>query len=150
MTSPVACLLMHSLLSAGKVGGMREAGQVCPFAGVVWRRALREQLALSRGPTEGAGEKLSPPAPLLQCLPDTAFRRRGWAGEPWQHRKSGDRDESKHAIWPRFRRKQSQQSLQRGWASEVLANNDVTVLNALITHPACCKTSTLHFNQHLI
>lgn len=80
MTSPVACLLMYSLLSAGKVGGVREAGQVCPCAGVVRRRALREQLALSRGPTEGAGEKLSPPAPPLQCVPDTAFRRRGLAG----------------------------------------------------------------------
>lgn len=80
MTSAVACLLMYSLLSAGKVGGTREAGQVCPCAGVVRRRALWKQLALSRGPTEGAGEKLYPPAPLLQCLPDTTFRWRGWAG----------------------------------------------------------------------
>lgn len=60
MTSPVACLLMYSLLSAGKVGSMKEAGQVCSCAGVVRRRAQREQLAFSRGPTEGAGEKLSP------------------------------------------------------------------------------------------
>lgn len=71
---------MYSLPSAGKVGGLREAGQVYPCAGVVRKRTQREQLALSRGSTEGAGEKLFPPAPLLQCLPDTTFRGRGWAG----------------------------------------------------------------------
>lgn len=134
MTSPVACLLTYSLLSAWRVGGMREAGQVCPCACVIRRRALREQLALSRGPTEGAGEKLSP-SHLFYSIYLTPHSEGGVRqGEPWQHRKSGDRDESKHAIWPRFQWKQSQQSLQRGWASEMLANNDVTLLNAQGSH----------------
>lgn len=113
---------------------MREAGQVCPWACVARRRALREQLALSRGSTEGAGEKLSP-SHLFYSIYLTPHSEGGVGqGELWQHRKSGNRDESKHAIWPRFQRKQSQQSLQRGWASEVLANNDVTLLNAQGSH----------------
>lgn len=126
MTSAVACLLMYSLSSAG----WWEARQVCPCAGVVRRRAQRKQLALSRGPTEGAGEKLYP-LHLFYSVYLTPHSDIGVGrGEPWQHKKSGNRDESKHAIWPRFQRKQSQQSLQEGWASEVLANNDVRLLNA--------------------
>jgi len=46
-------------LNMGTGRGTR-GGQVCQCTGAFWTRALGEQLALSRGPTEGAGEKLSP------------------------------------------------------------------------------------------
>ncbi|KAL7867147.1 hypothetical protein AOLI_G00149610 [Acnodon oligacanthus] len=42
----------------------------------------------------------------------------GRQGEPWQHQKSGDRDESKDAIWQRFRWQQTLKSLKKSWAKE--------------------------------
>lgn len=126
MSTLEACLLMCE----EKVGGAREGEQVCQYAGAFRRRALREQLALSRGPTEGAGEKLSPLYLFYSVYLTPLLGSGGRQGEPWQHKKSGDRDESKDTIWQRFRWQQTLRSLERGWATERLANNDVTLSNA--------------------
>lgn len=102
------------------MGRGTRVGQVCQCTGAFWRRALGEQLALSRGPTEGAGEKLSP------C---TSFTVSTWhhierGGE--EKRKSADGVVSEDAIWQRFRWQNA--TRERSRATERSGNNDATIL----------------------